>query len=72
MNRVSVRNANNPMPTGHGEAGPLRIQYVIQQIILVFEVRTWRLRSKHMVWTLGYPSKSIHLQDYLRGGVSIN
>ena len=21
MNRVSVRNANNPMPTGHGEAG---------------------------------------------------
>jgi hypothetical protein len=21
VNRVSVRNANNPMPTGHGEAG---------------------------------------------------
>ena len=21
MNRVSVHNANNPMPTGHGEAG---------------------------------------------------
>ena len=51
MNRVSVRNANNPMPTGHGEASS-----TLLYLQLVFNVNAPLCAKSVLVLTIVPPS----------------